>query len=216
MHKYKCVLFDFDGTVVNTGEGILRSLQYSFEQMGDEVPSMEELKKFIGPPVYYSFTHFYGVSEEDVGMYIKKYRERYKEKGICESELYSGVRELLTELRKRGILLGVASSKPEHLIYSVADYLGITDLFDVIVGVKVDDSNHSSKTGLILEAMKKLGISDRESVLMVGDRCFDIDGAAGAQVDSCAALWGFGNEDEFKAHNATYIVRSADEILNLV
>ncbi len=216
MHKYKCVLFDFDGTVVNTGEGILRSLQYSFEQMGDEVPSMQELKKFIGPPVYYSFTHFYGVSEDDVGMYIKKYRERYKEKGICESELYDGIKELLTELKKRKILIGVASSKPEHLIYSVADYLGITQLFDVIVGVKVDDSNHSSKTGLILEAMKKLGISDSESVLMVGDRLFDIDGATGARVDSCGALWGFGNEEEFIEHNATYIVENPQEILNLV
>ena len=216
MRKYRCVLFDFDGTVVNTGEGILRSLQYSFEQMGDEIPPMEDLKKFIGPPVYYSFTHFYGVSEEDVGEYIRKYRERYKKKGIYESELYSGVKELLIELKNKGVLLGVASSKPEHLIYSVADYLGITDLFDAIVGVKVDDSNHSSKTGLILEAMKQLGVSDSRDVLMVGDRCFDIDGATGAGVDSCGALWGFGDEEEFRAHNATYIVSKAEEILNLV
>ncbi len=216
MHKYSCILFDFDGTVVNTGEGILKSLQYSFKEMGQSVPSMEELKKFIGPPVYYSYTHFYNVSEEDVGTYIKKYRERYKEKGIYESELYTGIKELLFELKNMGILLGIASSKPEHLIYSVADYLGITQMFDVVVGVKVDDSNHSSKTGLILEAINQLNISDKKNVLMVGDRCFDIDGATGAGVDSCGALWGFGSEEEFKAHNATYIVENPADIINLL
>lgn len=216
MNKYGCVIFDFDGTVADTGEGILRSLQYSFNQMRQEVPSMEELKKFIGPPVYYSFTHFYSVSEDEVGMYIKKYRDRYKEKGIYECELYEGMRELLSELKKRGILLGIASSKPEHLIYSVADHLGITDLFDAVVGVKVDDSNHSSKTGLIIEAIRQLGIDDRKTVLMVGDRCFDIDGATGAEVDSCGALWGYGNKEEFTAHNATYIVNNPLDIINLL
>jgi len=216
MHKYKCILFDFDGTVVNTGMGILRSLQYSFEKMGQRIPDMEELKRFIGPPVYYSFTHFYGVSDDEVGDYIKRYRERYKEKGIYESELYAGMKELLIDLKKKGILLGVASSKPEHLIYSVADFLGITDLFDVIVGVKTDDSTLSSKTGLILEAMENLAISDRNEVLMVGDRCFDIDGATGAQVDSCGALWGFGNKEEFIEHNATYIAENPADIINML
>lgn len=215
MSKYDYVIFDFDGTVVDTGEGIIKSLQYSFEQMGRDVPDMSDLKKFIGPPIYYSYTHFYGVSEEEVGEYIKKYRERYKVKGIYECVLYDGMKELLCELKSRGVKLGIASSKPEHLIYSVADYLGITDLFDAIVGVKIDDSNHSTKTGLVLEAMKQLGADSKENVLMVGDRCFDIDGATGAGVDSCGALWGYGNKEEFLAHNATYIIEKTSEVLNL-
>lgn len=216
MAKYDFVIFDFDGTVVDTGEGILKSLQYSFEQMGREIPDMSDLKKFIGPPIHYSYTHFYGVSEDEVGEYIKKYRERYKIKGIYESVLYCGMKELLCELRSRGVKLGIASSKPEHLIYSVADYLGITDMFDAIVGVKLDDSNHSTKTGLVLEAMKKLGATDKSKVLMVGDRCFDIDGAAGAGVDSCGALWGYGNEEEFRAHNATYIISESSDAIKLI
>lgn len=212
MAKYDYVIFDFDGTVVDTGEGILKSLQYSFEQMGREVPDLDDLKRFIGPPVHYSYTHFYGVSEEEVGMYIKKYRERYKIKGIYESRVYDGIIWLLDKLRANGIKVGIASSKPEHLIYSVADYLGITDKFDAIVGVRIDDSNHSSKTGLVLEAMKKLGATEKEKVLMVGDRCFDIDGAKGAGVDSCGVLWGYGNEAEFRAHGADYIVKKTSEI----
>lgn len=214
MLKYDFVIFDFDGTVVDTGEGIIKSLQYSFEQMGREIPDMSDLKKFIGPPIYYSYTHFYGVSEDEVEVYIKKYRERYKIKGIYECALYDGMVELLKELKKRGVKLGIASSKPEHLIYSVADYLKITDIFDAIVGVKIDDSNHSTKTGLVLEAMKKLGAADKERVLMVGDRCFDIDGAAGAGVKSCGALWGYGSKEEFIEHKADFIAEKPSDVLN--
>lgn len=216
MARYDYVIFDFDGTVVDTGEGIIKSLQYSFEQMGREIPDMSDLKKFIGPPIHYSYTHFYGVSEDEVGEYIRKYRERYKVKGIYECELYDGMKELLSELRSRGVKLGIASSKPEHLIYSVADYLKITDMFDAIVGVKIDDSNHSTKTGLVLDAMKKLGAKDKSRVLMVGDRCFDIDGASGAGVKSCGALWGYGNEEEFKAHNADFIISLPSDVINLI
>lgn len=216
MTNYGYVIFDFDGTVVDTGEGIIKSLQYSFEQMGRKIPDMSDLKKFIGPPIHYSYTHFYGVSEDEVGMYIKKYRERYKIKGIYECELYEGMKELLTELRSRGVKIGIASSKPEHLIYSVADYLEITDMFDAIVGVKIDDSNHSTKTGLVLEAMKQLGATDKEKVLMVGDRCFDIDGAAGAGVKSCGVLWGYGNKEEFEAHKADFIVEMPENVLELL
>ena len=215
MAKYDYVIFDFDGTVVDTGEGILKSLQYSFKEMGREVPDLNDLKKFIGPPIYYSYTTFYGVSEDEVGDYIKKYRERYKVKGIYECALYDGMVELLDELKKNGIKIGIASSKPLHLIYSVADYLNITDKFDAIVGVKIDDSNHSSKTQLILDAMEEMGATDKSKVLMVGDRLFDLDGAAGAGVDSCGAIWGYGNKEEFIEHNATYIVYKTAEILDL-
>ncbi len=216
MRKYDYVIFDFDGTVVDTGEGILKSLQYSFKEMGREIPNLDDLKKFIGPPIHYSYTTYYGVSEEEVGLYIKKYRERYRAKGIYECELYKGFPEVLDTLHKNGVKVGIASSKPESLIYDVADYLGVTEKFDAIVGVQIDDSNHSSKTGLVLNSMKKLNVEDKSKVLMVGDRCYDIDGAAGAEVDSCGVLWGYGSKDEFEAHNATYVVSDTEELLNLV
>ncbi|MDD6011809.1 MAG: HAD hydrolase-like protein [Oscillospiraceae bacterium] len=216
MSKYDYVIFDFDGTVVDTGEGIIVSLQYAFEQMGDEVPSKDDLRRFIGPPLFYSFTEFYSISEDRVEEYIKKYRERYTVKGIYECELYKGITELIATLRSRGIKVGVASSKPEKLIYDVAGFLGITDCFDAIVGVPMDYAGHSTKTGLILRAMDKLGAEDKSRVLMVGDRCFDIDGASGAGVDCCAVLWGYGSEKEFIDHAATFIVRDPGEILELI
>lgn len=216
MRKYDYVIFDFDGTVVDTGEGILKSLQYSFKEMGRDIPALDDLKKFIGPPIHYSYTTYYGVSEEEVGMYIKKYRERYRAKGIYECALYKGFPEVIDSLHKMDIKVGIASSKPESLIYDVADFLKVTEKFDAIVGVQIDDSNHSSKTGLVLESMKKLGAENKSKVLMVGDRCYDIDGATGAGVDSCGVLWGYGSRDEFEAHNATYIVSDTKELLKLM
>ena len=215
MRKYDYVIFDFDGTVTDTGEGILKSLQYSFEQMGDPVPDLSDLKKFIGPPIHYSFVTFYGVKEEDVGKYIEKYRERYRKIGIYECCLYDGMLETLKTLKKNGVKIGIASSKPVSLIYDVMNYLKITELFDAVVGTQFDDSNHSGKKDLVLQSMSELGATDKSRVLMVGDRYFDIDGASGAGVDSCGVLFGYGNEQEFKEHGATYIVRTAQEIVKL-
>ena len=216
MAVFDYVIFDFDGTVADTGEGILKSLQYSFVAMGDPEPELSDLKKFIGPPVFYSYTHFYGISEDRVDLYVKKYRERYREKGIYESKVYDGLKDLLISLKEKNIKVGIASSKPENLIYSVSDYLGITDMFDVIVGVKSDNSKHSTKAGLIAQAMQELGAQDKNKVLMVGDRLFDIDGAHEAGVKCCGALWGYGDEEEFKEHNADFIVRLPEEIEKIV
>lgn len=213
---FRYVIFDFDGTVVDTGEGIIKSLQYSFGQMDREVPDMSDLKKFIGPPIHYSFTHYYDVSEDEVGEYIKKYRERYTVTGIYECELYKGIIELIDSLKAHGVKVGIASSKPLRLIYNVADHLGITERFDAIVGVRMDDSNHSTKTGLILEAMELMGARDKNEVLMVGDRLYDIEGAKGAGVKSCGVLWGYGSEEEFREHEADYTVKDTREILELI
>ena len=216
MRNYDYVIFDFDGTVADTGEGILKSLQYSFEQMGREVPDLSDLKKFIGPPIHYSFVTFYGVSENEVEQYIKKYRERYKKIGIYECFVYDGMLETLKTLRKNGVKLGIASSKPIKLVYDVMEYLRLTEYFDAVVGTQFDDSNHPGKTDLVLQSMEKLEDSDKSRTLMVGDRFFDIDGAAGAGVDSVGVTYGYGSREEFMEHNATYIVDSPKEILNIV
>ena len=216
MRNYDYVIFDFDGTVADTGEGILKSLQYSFEQMGREVPDLSDLKKFIGPPIHYSFVTFYGVSENEVEQYIEKYRERYRKIGVYECFVYDSMVETLKTLRENGVKLGIASSKPIKLVYDVMEYLRLTEYFDAVVGTQFDDSNHPGKTDLVLQSMEKLGDKDKKRTLMVGDRFFDIDGAAGAGVDSVGVTYGYGSREEFMEHNATYIVDSPKEILNIV
>ena len=216
MRRYDYLIFDFDGTVVDTGPGILNSLRFAFQDQGDPVPDLSDLRKFIGPPIYYSFTAFYGVPEKRVADYIKSYRARYRAKGKFECVVYPGMVETLQTLRAHGVKLGIASSKPESLIYDVMAYLGITDLFDAVTGTPVDDSRHTSKTDLIESTMQKLGAGDRCRVLMVGDRLDDLDGAAGAGVDSCGALFGYGSEAEFRAHNATHMIAAPADLLSLV
>ncbi len=215
MKKYDYVIFDFDGTVADTGEGILKSLQYSFKANKKPVPDLSDLKKFIGPPIHYSYVTFYNIPEEEVPVYITKYRERYREKGIYECYVYEGMKQTIEKLRESGIKIGIASSKPVKLIYDVMNHLGITNLFDAVTGTLFDDSNHSGKTDLVLESIEKLGAKDKEKVLMVGDRYFDIDGAAGAGVDSCGVLFGYGNKEEFEEHNATYIVKRPEDIIEI-
>ena len=214
--RYDAVIFDFDGTLVDTGEGILKSLQFAFEDHGRPVPDLRDLQKFIGPPIYYSFTTFYGVSEDEVGSYIKSYRKRYKEKGIFECRLYDGMEDTLRALKEEGVKLGVASSKPLHLIYDVMQVVGITDLFDAVVGTALDDSRHEGKADLVDESRRKLGIEDKKRVLMVGDRHFDIDGAAGAGVDSAGVLFGYGSREEFEAHGATFVLSKPGDLIPVV
>ena len=216
MKNYDYVIFDFDGTVTDTGEGILKSLQYSFEQMGNEVPDLSDLKKFIGPPIHYSYVNFYGIDESEVEQYIKKYRERYKKIGIYECFVYDGMLETLKTLRENGVKLGIASSKPIKLVYDVMEYLRLTEYFDAVVGTQFDDSNHPGKTDLVLQSMAKLGDKDKKRTLMVGDRYFDIDGAAGAGVDSVGVTYGYGSREEFMEHNATYIVDTPEEVIKIV
>lgn len=213
---YKYVIFDFDGTVTDTGEGILKSLQFAFEDNGQPIPDLSDLKKFIGPPIHYSFATFYNVPEEEISAYIKSYRKRYREKGVYECYLFDGMRETIETLKANGIKIGIASSKPESLIADVSNYLGITDLFDAVSGTLMDDSNHSGKTDLVLRAMNMLGATDKSEVLMVGDRYFDIDGANGAGVDSAGVLFGYGSKEEFEEHNATYIIDKASDLLAVV
>lgn len=215
MRKYDYVIFDFDGTVTDTGEGILKSLAYSFEQMGQPVPDLSDLKKFIGPPIHYSYVTFYNVPEDEVAEYIRKYRERYRKIGIFECFVYDGMRQTLESLRSQGIKTGIASSKPIKLVYDVMEHLNLTGLFDAVVGTQFDDSSHAGKTDLVLESMQKLG-AVRERTLMVGDRYFDIDGAKGAGVDSVGVIYGYGSREEFEEHNATYIIEKPQELLEIV
>ncbi len=215
MRKYDYVIFDFDGTVTDTGEGILKSLAYSFDQMGQPVPDLSDLKKFIGPPIHYSYVTFYNVPEDEVAEYIRKYRERYRKIGIFECFVYDGMRQTLESLRSQGIKTGIASSKPIKLVYDVMEHLGLTGLFDAVVGTQFDDSSHAGKTDLVLECMQKLG-AVRERTLMVGDRYFDIDGAKGAGVDSVGVIYGYGSREEFEEHNATYIIKKPQELLEIV
>ena len=212
--KYEAVLFDFDGTVADTGEGMFNSIQYAVNSLGFEPLSEETLRTFVGPPVYDSFKRVLGADDETVRLAVEKYREGYAEKGIYEFRLYDGILELFSELKANGIKVALASAKPQRFIIKLVSYIGIEDVVEYISS-PADDKADPSKVLLINNAVLAMNV-EKEKALMVGDRYFDINGANGAGVDSVGVTFGYGSEEELKNAGATFIATCVDDIKNII
>ena len=126
---YKVILFDLDGTLTESGEGITKSVQYALDKLGKPEPDLEKLKVFVGPPLMEQFMKYADVDEETAKQAVVYYRERYTVKGIFENRPYEGVEELLDTLKSRGYILAVASSKPENFVKQILDYFNLTQYF---------------------------------------------------------------------------------------
>lgn len=212
--KYSAVLFDFDGTIADTGRGIFSSIQYAVDCLGFEPLDGATLRRFIGPPIYDSFKRELDLDEERSDFAVKKYREKYAESGIYELDVYDGIFPLIKMLRENGIKVGIASSKPQNFLIKIVDFLKIGDMIDFISAPSADDTPQS-KTSLINNAAEALNM-EKDKILMVGDRYFDIDGANGAGVESVGVTFGYGSEEELKKSDATYIAGCVDEIADII
>lgn len=212
MKEYKYYLFDFDGTLCDTTEGIFKSVIYSLECFGIPENDMEKLRFFIGPPLFESYKTLYNVSDDDAKWLIAKYRERYKTKAAEESSVYPGVINLLTELKKKGKKIAIASSKPEFFVSEISKHHDIDKYYD-FVAAETFANNHSSKKELIERCLRFFDNPPKEDVLMVGDRFYDIDGAIAAGLDSAGAVYGFGTEEELTKAGATHILFEPCELL---
>lgn len=212
--KYNAVLFDFDGTIADTGRGIFSSVQYAVECLGFRPLDNETLRRFIGPPIYDSFKRELGLDEEKSDYGVKKYREKYAESGIFEFDVYDGILPLMKTLHETGIKVGIASSKPQNFLIRIVDFLEIGSLIDFISAPSADDTPQS-KASLINNAAEALNVR-KDKILMVGDRYFDIDGANGAGVESVGVTFGYGSEEELKKSGATHIAGCADDISRII
>ena len=211
---YRVILFDLDGTLTESGEGITRSVQYALEKIGKPEEDREKLKVFVGPPLLEQFMNYAGLDEETARRAVEYYRERYKKQGIFENELYPGVEQMLRELREKGFRLAVASSKPEYFVTQILEYFHINQYFEQIVGSGLDGSR-SSKAEVIEETLARLQMSDhRQDVLMVGDRKYDVLGAREAGLSCLAVSYGYGSVEELEAAEPLKIVDSTEEILD--
>ena len=212
--KYDAVLLDFDGTIADTGEGIYDSVRYAVRAMGFDPLPEEIVHTFIGPPVFSSFKRALNLSDEDSAKAVEKYRESYMNGGIYRLSFYDGMEKLLNDIKKSGIKLAVASSKPENFIIEILKYLKISDLFDFISAPESDKAPES-KTALVERAVKALGI-DKSKAVMIGDRYFDIEGAKEAKVDSIGVTFGFGDRNELINSGADYIADSTEDIRRII
>lgn len=175
---YQYILFDFDGTIANTGEGIVKSVDYALRSFGIRTENQAELIKFIGPPLRESFRIFYGMDAAQAERAVAKYRERYSDRGIWENELYPGVEKLLQQLKQAGKTVALATSKPGVYAKMVLKQHQIEPYFDVIVGSELDGTRER-KTEVIAEVLRQLaiGAEERERAVMIGDRHQDMLGA---------------------------------------
>lgn len=212
MKDYDFYLFDFDGTLCDTTEGIFNSVIYSLQCFGIEETDMKKLEFFIGPPLFESYKTLYNVSDEEAKWLIEKYRERYRLKAAEESCVYNGIKEMLSELKAKGKKIAIASSKPEFFVEEISKHHDIYKYFD-FVSAESFQNNHSSKKELIEACLDFFGNPQKEQVIMVGDRFYDIDGAKAVGVDSAGAVYGFGTEEELTTAGATYILYKITDLL---
>ena len=185
---YQYILFDLDGTLTDSKEGITKSAQYALRSFGIEEKNLDKLEPFIGPPLSDSFREFYGMNEADTEKAVRTFRERFETVGITENKIYPGVKEMLQELKDNGCLLAIASSKPEVSVHRVLQMFEIEQYFSIIVG-SLKDGTRTTKIEVMEETFaqlkKRVGRAYSEKkVLMIGDRKFDIEGARHFGVDS--------------------------------
>ncbi|MBO5955871.1 MAG: HAD hydrolase-like protein [Clostridia bacterium] len=208
---YKYIFFDLDGTLTNSEEGIIRSLEYAFDELGLERPSYELLKKFIGPPLVVSFRDYMSFDEELTAKAIEKYRERYIVTGIFENAPYDGIAELLKELVDNGFRLAVATTKPEYMALKVTDHYDLTSYFETVSGAI---GENDTKEAVIRRVCERMNIPESEwnSILMVGDRKFDVIGAHDCGIKCCGVRYGFAPEGECEECGADYIVTDVADL----
>lgn len=211
---YKAILFDLDGTLTESGEGITRSVQYALEKLGKPAPSLDELRVFVGPPLMEQFMKFADLDQDTARLAVSYYRERYASVGIFENRVYAGIEEMLAELKKKGYLLAVASSKPEKFVLQILEHFHLRSYFNEVVGSEMDGSR-TSKASVVEEALKRLGLSDeREAVLMVGDKEHDVLGARACGVECIAVSYGYGTMEELEAAKPLKILSNPRELLH--
>lgn len=213
--RWRYLLFDLDGTLTDPMLGITRSVQYALHRFGIEVDDLRTLCRFIGPPLKESFRDFYGMDDEQATRAVALTREYFAPRGIFENRLYEGIPELLTELQAAGCMLAMATSKPEPFARQIAEHFHLADRFALIGGATMDGTR-TAKRDVVRHVLDALGVEDRTAAVMIGDRRYDIEGAAAEGIASIGVLWGYGSREELAAAGAGQIVGTIPELRALL
>ena len=203
------LLFDFDGTVFDTVEGITKSIQYALRKHGRDA-EIEELRCFAGPPLVDKFMEVYEVSKEEAEQLVTDFRERYVPIGVYESSPFPGIRELLEAVRAVGKKTAIATSKPQALAELLLQRAGLRNLFDVVVG-SGGGVNNDAKWQIVNRAMELCG-SKPEDCVLVGDTKYDVEGAKKCGIPCIGVRWGYAAEGELETAGAAAIVETPGEI----
>ena len=207
----KSILFDLDGTLTDSGEGIMKSAVYALSHYGIDAPSEAELRTFVGPPLTESFARF-GVPQDQLTKAVEIYRSRYIPIGRFENTPYPGIRELLEKLKADGHRLYVATSKPEWMSIEILEHFDLAKYFDMICGASTDFSRNS-KEAVIAHLLEECGA--QENPIMVGDTAYDVIGAKEHGIPTIGVDWGYGRNEDMEKAGAIPIAYTVDELNNL-
>ena len=209
--KYKAVFFDLDGTLTNPELGITSCIQYAAEYYGLKT-KREDLRKYIGPPLRDTFVEL--IDEDHADDAVKKYRERFAPVGLFENEVYPGVPETLEKLKDVGYVLCTASSKPQNFVDTILEHFDLKKYFDFIGGATMD-GRISKKEDVINIVLDETGFTPQD-VLMVGDRMYDLTGAAEFGMDAVGVLYGFGSREELSAYDSIALIDNICELIKIL
>ena len=204
------ILFDLDGTLTDPAEGITKAVEAALNHYSIAVEDRSTLHKFIGPPLDESFPEFYGFDAARTAEATEVFRAYFDRQGWRENIPYPGVEDMLRDLRAAGKRLLVATSKPEVFALRIMEHFGLARYFDHICGAPMDNQEGAKKAAVIRDALRRAGVEDLSTAVMVGDRRHDIDGARQAGLEAVGVLWGYGDLQELEASHPVHIVENFD------
>ena len=207
---WNTILFDLDGTLTDPAEGITKAVEAALNHYGITVADRSTLHKFIGPPLDESFPEFYGFDAARTAEATEVFRAYFDRQGWRENIPYPGVEDMLRDLRAAGKRLLVATSKPEVFALRIMEHFGLARYFDHVCGAPLDNQEGAKKAAVIRDALRRAGVEDLSTAVMVGDRRHDIDGARQAGLEAVGVLWGYGDLQELEASHPVHIVESFD------
>lgn len=213
--RFDTVLFDLDGTLTDPAIGITNSIIHSLKKFGISVNDRKELYFFIGPPLVDSFMKHCGFSKEKAETAVEYYREYFKDKGLFENSVYSGIPELLQSLKQSGAKIVLATSKPHIFAEKILKHFDLYKYFDLIVGATLDGTL-GEKSDIIAKVLKELNYTNLTDIAMVGDRKFDIEGAIQNDITPIGVLYGYGSKEELETAGAKLIAKDVNELKKLL
>jgi len=211
---YNYVLFDLDGTISDSSEGITKGIQIALRELGIE-EDRSNLGIFIGPPLKYSFSQFYNFTEEQTDLAIKKYREYYAVTGLFENKAYDGIEDLLKKIKASGRKMAVATSKPAKFSCEILEKFGLLQYFDFVSGATLENEpgkKRGEKKEVVEYAIEHFGNPDKSEIVLVGDTRFDAEGSAQVGIDCIGVLYGFGSRESLEAAGAKHIAETIEDI----
>ena len=208
---YRGVIFDLDGTLLDTSEGVFASVRHTVEALGKPALDEATLRTFIGPPVKLSLIRLYGLDEDAANHATEIFRTQYKDHDLLKAEPYAGIKELIRALRAKGYKIGVATLKREDYALTLLEHYHFTELCDSICGS--DFASKMTKADVLHKCLNTLSLSPSEAVL-IGDTSSDGKGAKEAGVDFMAVTYGFGpdTKEEWQEYDPVYTANDTHEI----